>query len=339
MCLLALMAAGPGVRRGVDVYGQPRVGRGADGARPRLRHQPLDGLQGARGRSRLDDAKEPRVEVLEKTNEQSKVFIIDSSDPAQPIAQTPGAARKKLAGLSLHAVNRPLNASMGAAYAAVAGVDLPRREVYVLTDLAASQWQTGQEVEGLAEATKAIKAGKIDTFVLRVSAKEVQDVAIVSAGHRRALWRPRTTRSSFKVKLPQRRPEDEQDRRVPTRRRPGPARQEARRHPFAGGEIEVPPQVTPKLKAGLHRIEVRLQGEPDPLEFDNRRFLTLEVQPAMKILVVGQVPEDYLFVADVLDPPVRSEGLPARSRSSRSWRRGSAPSRPSRSGSIRRSSC
>src|SRR4051812_36038263 len=134
-----------------------------------------------RDKTRLDEAKERAADVLKKMNDQSRVFVIDGADPAQPIASTPAAARKKIDGLAIRAVNRPLNAAVGAAYGAVAGVDLPRREVYILTDLAASQWQVGQPVEGLAEATKAIKAGKIDTFVLRVGPKEMRDVAIVAA--------------------------------------------------------------------------------------------------------------------------------------------------------------
>lgn len=261
-----------------------------------------------RDRTRLDEAKERAADVLKKMNDQSRVFVIDGSDPAQPIASTPAAARKKLDGLAIRAVNRPLNAAVGAAYAAVAGVDLPRREVYVLTDLAASQWQTGGQVEGLAEANRAIKAGKIDTFVLRVGAKEVRDVAIVAA----ETASPVATEDDpviLKVKL----------RNVgPVARRTVMLYLDGEDAPRiktpvvipAGAEMDVPPLITPKLKAGLRRIEVRLVGEPDPMEFDDRRFVTLDVQPAMKVLVISETAIDGEFVAYALDPPGRREGEP-----------------------------
>ena len=39
-----------------------------------------------RDRTRLDEAKERAADVLKKMNDQSRVFVIDGSDPAQPIA-------------------------------------------------------------------------------------------------------------------------------------------------------------------------------------------------------------------------------------------------------------
>ncbi|MDB5349190.1 MAG: N-terminal double-transrane protein [Planctomycetota bacterium] len=261
-----------------------------------------------RERTRLDEAKERASDALKKMNDQSRVFIIDSSDPAQPVAQTPAAARKKIQGLTIHTANRLLNSALGAAYTAVATVDLPRREVYVLTDLAASQWQTGQEVEGLAEATKSIKKGKIDTFVLRVGAKEVRDVAIVSA----EMASPVATEDDpviLKVKL---RNVGQEARRIVEYYLDGqvsPSDKKPVKVP-AGGEIDVPPLITAKLKTGLHRIEVLLVGERDPLEFDDRRYVTFEVQPAMKILVISDNAIDSEFIAESLAPSNPPPGLP-----------------------------
>ena len=261
-----------------------------------------------RERSRLDESKERATEVLKKLNEQSKVFIIDGSDPSQPIAQSPAAARKKIEGLAIHAVNRPLNAAMGAAYSAVAEIDLPRREVYVFTDLAASQWQTGQENEGLAEARKRIKGGEITTLIFRVGAKEMRDVAIISA----ETSSPVVTSGepvSLSVKLRNIGPKTT---RIVELRIDGAVKEKKLIEIAAGAEVDVPPIVSSKLDTGLHRIEVVLQGEPDPLEFNDRRYLTIDVQPAIKILIVSEIDDDAKFVQAALDPDPKRErdGMP-----------------------------
>ena len=259
-----------------------------------------------RDRTRLDEAKERAAEVLKKMNDQSRVFIVDGSDPAQPIAQSPAAARKKLDGLTIHSTNRPLNTAVGAAYAAVAGVELPRREVYILTDMAASQWQVGQEVEGLSEAKKAIKGGGLDTFVLRVGAKDVRDVAIVSA----ETATPVATEDDpviLKVKLRNIGPKA---RRIVELYVDDQIRDQKQVDLPEGAELDVPAMKTPKLSTGLHRIEVRLAGEPDPLKFDDSRFLTLDVRPPLRILVLSDRVIDGAFVANALDPQVKMEGEP-----------------------------
>jgi len=259
-----------------------------------------------RDKTRLDEAKELARQVLKGMNDQSRVFVIDSSDPGPPIASTPAAARKKIDGLQIRAVNRTLNGAMGAAYTAVAAVDLTRREVYVLTDLAASQWQSGQEVEGLAQATKTLKkGGKIDTFVLKVGAKEVRDVAIVSAEPAS----PVATEDDpviLKVKLRNIGPKTSRVVEIRLDGKPEPRAKIPVEIP-ASSEIDVPPLVTPKLESGVHQIEVKIVGEPDPMDFDDVRYITVDVQPAIKILVISDVAIDAQFVASVLDPP----GLPA----------------------------
>ena len=232
-------------------------------------------------------------------NPRSRVFLLDSSDPL-PIAYSPANALTKIDLISSHAVNRALNASMGPAHAGVMGVDLPRRAVYVLTDLQASQWQTGQEVEGPAEATKAKKA--VDIFIIRVGDKDTRDVAVVSA----ETIDPVTIQNAavpLRVKVRSTGPKavtrtvelwldddtfprDKRSVEIP-----------------ANSEIDVPSVVIPPITStGLHRIEIRLVGEPDPLEFDDRRFLTIDVRPALKFLLVSDRAFDADFVANALVP-------------------------------------
>jgi hypothetical protein len=260
-----------------------------------------------RENSRLVEAKARAQDVLRKVNDQSKIFVIDSADPGPPTASTPAAARKKIEALTIRPVNRTLNGAMGAAYTAVAAIDLSRREVYVFTDLAVSQWQTGQEVEGLAQARKSLKNGVINTFVLRVSAKEVTDVAIISAEPSA----PIVTEDDpliLKVKVRNVGPKAKRTVELRLANEPAPMDKKPIEVP-ANSEMDVPPLVTPKLKVGLYQFEVRIKGE-DPLEFDDVHYLTLEVQPAIKLLVVADRDIDSLFVASALDPQPLAEGAP-----------------------------
>jgi hypothetical protein len=304
MCLLALMALAL-ARPRIDV--KANIGTGEEPtALAFVFDTSLSMSYKERDRTRLDEAKERAAEVLKKMNDQSRVFIVDGSDPAQPIAQSPAAARKKLDGLTIHSTNRPLNTAVGAAYTAVGGVELPRREVYILTDMAASQWQVGQEVEGLAEAKKAIKGGGLDTFVLRVGAKDVRDVAIVSA----ETASPVATEDDpviLKVKVRNIGPKA---RRIVELYVDDQIRDQRQVDLAEGAELDVPAMKTPKLSTGLHRIEVRLAGEPDPLKFDDGRFLTIDVRPPLRMLVVSDLIIDGAFVSNALDPQEKMEGEP-----------------------------
>ena len=102
---------------------------------------------------------------------------------ARRSACRPRPARKRIEDLTIHPVNRPLNAAMGQVYPAVAECDRPRHEVYVLTDLARTSWNPEQPAEGLdqVEKAKTTPGGKIATFILRLGTAEVEDVAIDSA--------------------------------------------------------------------------------------------------------------------------------------------------------------
>src|SRR4051794_18249831 len=130
-------------------------------------------------KTRLDEAKEWAGEVLKKTPETSQVFVIDSAEPGVPVKLSPAAARKRIEGLALRAANRPLNDALGQAYTAIVGVDRPRHEVYVLTDLARSAWDPGRPAEGLG-LLKKVKLGVV-TYVLRLPPKEGHDVAVAEA--------------------------------------------------------------------------------------------------------------------------------------------------------------
>ncbi len=212
-------------------------------------------------KTRLDEAKERASRSLKKMPDSSQVFVVDSAEPGVPVPLSPAAARKRIEGLTLRAANRPLNAAVGQAYAAVAECDRPRHEVYVLTDLARSAWDTGRPVEGL-DKLKKVKTG-VATYILRLTPREVHDVAVVEAepsDERRDPGRAGRDPGYACGRRGRRSPGG----RVLSRRR-APRGQQPVELP-ADGEAEVR-FTTPKLDPAvpLHQGYVRVSGAPDPL--------------------------------------------------------------------------
>ncbi len=210
---------------------------------------------------------------------------------------SPAGARKRIEGLVLRPANRKLNAAMGQAYAAIADSDRPRHEVYVLTDLAQSAWDLDHPAEGI-DRLKKVKTG-VATYVLRLTPKEVRNVSVVEASPSASVATQGQT-VEIRARIVSRGPATA---RTADFLLDGVKKGEKRVEFAADGEAEVR-FVTPKLDpaVSLHQGEVRVTGAPDPLEFDDRRYFTFKVQPAVKVLVVSDLPLDAEFIADALDP-------------------------------------
>jgi hypothetical protein len=250
-----------------------------------------------RDKTRLDEAKEQANEILSKTPGTSEVFVVDSAEPGMPPSLSPANARKRIAGLEVREVNRPLNSAIGLAYGAVAGADKPRHEVYVMTDLARSSWDLERPVEGREKAEK-VKNG-IKTFVLRLTPKDVHNLAVVEA------------RPASEVVT-----EGEPLEITAKIRSLGPATSTLAELWLDGKirdkkTVEIPSdgeavvrftnlKVDPASR--LHQGEVKITGQPDPLRFDDVRYFTFLVKPSARVLVVSDLPEDATYIAAAIDP-------------------------------------
>jgi hypothetical protein len=258
----------------------------------------------AKEKTRLDEAKERAFDILKKIPDASQVFVVDSAEPGVPVSLSPAAARKRIEGLALRASSRPLNAAVGQAYAAVAECDKPRHEVYVLTDLARSAWDTSRTVEGL-DTIKKVKT-KVVTYVLRLTPKDVTDIAIVEAKPSVSVATQGETveiRALVRALGPA-------VKRVAEFWLDGVKKDQKNVEVPANGEAEVK-YLTPKLDpaVSLHQGEVKISGAPDPLAFDDTRYFSFKVQPAMNVVIISDLAIDAEFVADALDPS--PEALPS----------------------------
>ncbi len=259
----------------------------------------------------MDEAKLKAKEKIDKLADSSLVFVVDSAEQGIPIGLSPSAANKRIDGLTIRPVNRPLNAAMGQVYAAVAECDRPVHVVYVLTDLAVSAWDTSRPAEGLelVTKTKSGKGARITTFVLRLSPDDMHDVGIDSAEPSETvatLGEPVEIRSRIRSvgkdgsKPVQRLVEFELD---------GKKRGEKAIEIPPGGQEEVIFSTGSRLDGGdLHRGKIKLSGTPDPYEPDDERFFTFKVRPPLKVLVVSSRPYDAEIASAALDPA--SPGVP-----------------------------
>lgn len=253
-------------------------------------------------KTRLDEAKERARALLNQIPDSSVVFPVNSADPAPPVGLSPAAARKWIDNLSIRDVNRPLNLAMGQVYPVVAECDRPRHEVFVLTDLSRSSWIPDQRVEGLdkIEAASKSKHSKIATFILRLGTDDVSDVAILSAEPGSSVA---TQGEPVEIRGVVRNLGTKDARRVVEFYLDGVKKGDKAVELPPGGQIEVSFPAPARLEGGdLHQGELRLSGTPDPLEFNDRRYFTFKVRPALKVLLISDLNIDADYVAAALDP-------------------------------------
>lgn len=248
-------------------------------------------------KTRLDEAKEQAYDVLKKTPSSSVVYVVDSAEPTLPAPLSPDAARKRIEALSLRAANRTLNAAVGQVYTALADADKPRHEVYVLTDLARSAWDVDRPAEGLDKAEK-VKSG-VKTYILRLTPENVRDVSVVEAkpaSDAVTEGEPVEIHAKFRSVGPA-------ATRVAELWIDGEPRDKKSIEIAADGELEVRFSV-PKINAStpIHQGEVRLTGTSDPLVFDDIRYFTFSVKPAVNVMIVSDLEIDGEFISKAVDP-------------------------------------
>ena len=250
-------------------------------------------------KTRLEEAKERARDIVSKLPDSSLIFVVDSFEPGVT-GLSPAAALKRIDGLTTHAVSRSLNVAMGEAYEAVADCDRPIHLVYVLTDLAQTAWTVDKPAEGLDKVAK-IKAGKdakMATFVIRLTPQEIRNISVESAEPPQG-----TVTQGESIEIRSRiRSQGPAANRTVEFYLDGLKKGEKAIQLGADSQVEVSFPTPPRLTPGeLHRGEIKLSGEPDPLEDDDKRFFTFKVRPPLKVLIIADRDADAEFVASALD--------------------------------------
>ncbi len=157
-----------------------------------------------------------------------------------------------------------------------------------------------EDLEKVRKAKKSVK-----TYVLRLTPKEIRDVAVISAEAASAFaaeGEPIEIRATLRNSGP------EAGRTVEFWLDGDNKKGEKLVKLPANGEQEVSFLTPARLEPGYHQGRIRLTGPPDPMKFDDVRYFSFNLQSAMKVLVVAdRVDRDDLdasFVQNALAPAV-----------------------------------
>ena len=245
-------------------------------------------------RTRLQAAQDIASWLVDQLPAQSQVAIFDTRPGAAAFQVDLGAAKHRVRTLETAAHGQPLPQTLAEARSLLATSKLARKEMYVFTDLARTAWPTEAAGELQKQHQKAPDVGMelIDVGVqqpvnfalgdLRLSGEilssgsllrvETDLTAVGSGGNR-----------SVELYLLE----------------PDPAAKDPRGRwtgtlkPEGTQPVEFPRILMPAV--GTYQGYVQILGE-DPLAVDDRRYFTVEVKPAWRVLIAApKPPGDYAF--------------------------------------------
>jgi Aerotolerance regulator N-terminal/von Willebrand factor type A domain len=245
--------------------------------------------------TRLDLAKKRCIELLDQLPEDGRVLILDAADPTsfarEDWLKSLEKARQRVSSLTIRPDNAPVTKAIAEAWRRFDALDksgddaegqaMPRF-VCVFSDRTKASWESAFRARPAKD-----DAATVQMLYFDVGVDEPIDLAILQAD----LPSDRTSFSEGeKFRL-----------RVAVKATGQKATsaiivhidgKEHARQPFTA-EADKPETVTldldtAGLEFGTHQIEVKLATEDDALSFNNRRFLTFEMQSKQKILVLAK---------------------------------------------------
>lgn len=248
------------------------------------------------GKTRLDIARELIVRALEKLPEGSDVTLLESAHPNTSVPYDPAGAIARLKKIDIQSNARPLTDSLQIALKSLAKSDKSRKEVYILTDMAASAWNLGDQ-QRLQELRDLI-GGSDTIFVLNVGAAESKDVSIAEVSLSRQVL---SENSPLDLHIALRNAGPDVDRTVTVTLDDEP--RETKPVRLAAGSVTEVNVTIAGLKKGIHQGKIELSGA-DPLAFNDVHYFTVEARPALRILIVSDEPLDAINWANALSPEV-----------------------------------
>jgi hypothetical protein len=269
-------------------------------------------------KTRLEVAQDIAARHIGSMPRGSRVAVCDTAGESQiRFSSDLGGAAKRISGVSVHTINRPLDDRVLAALEAqvadheqtdsatgstpdTAGNDGIVREVYVFTDLAASAWrkETSARLLEALDKNPTVNVYLIDVGVLVPTNVAISDLVLseqtLSAGSLLDLRAVVTaTGGEPGERVVELHLEKEPGKMVKVEQ------QTVKIDPSAAATAAF----SPRLPAGpVVQGEIRLVSS-DPLAFDDMRSFTVLVQAPSEILVVAEKRGDARYLVDALAPP------------------------------------
>jgi len=259
-------------------------------------------------RTRLEAAREMALWLLAQLPAESQIAVVDTG-PGLPAFQVDrGAAKHRIERLATAADARPLAATLDDAVELARESDLARREIYVFSDLARTSWP-GESAPRLRD--RLARLADVGVYVIDVGVDEPVNTAlgdlrlsgeVLSTGRSLRIetdvsHRGPETERTVELYLLEADPEDPAgESRTPQKREQATvalAPDQAQQIRFEIGSLEI----------GPHQGYVVIAGQ-DALACDDRRFFTVEVKPAWRVLVAAPKPAERfsMFLTEMLAP-------------------------------------
>ncbi len=244
-------------------------------------------------RSRLEAAQDFGLWVLGQLPKESEIAVLDARRGPATFQAHRGAARHRIEQLATTAAAQPMTAVLEEAVRLVATSKLAGRELYVFTDLARAAWpaETAAALQGMLASHPEIGIYLIDVGVEKPVNTSLSELRLSD--------QMISSRAPLTISTEIRRRGSEETRTVelyledPAARSDDGASQKVRQQIVElGGDgsqriefkIDLPQQ-------GAHQGYVEIAGD-DALSCDNRRFFSVEVRDAWRVLVVAPTPAE-----------------------------------------------
>jgi hypothetical protein len=292
ICLLALSLARPSIEGSGFLGGEeaPVAAALVFDTAPRMdyRHE---------NRVRLEEAQEMADWLLTQLPRKSEVAVIDSRAAQPTFAVDLGAAKDRVDRLRMTPVAQPVVESIGRALELLDESELKRREIYVFTDLARATWtdSSGQL------AAKLAAQSEVGVYVIDVGVAEPRNFGLDEPRPNRQLLAqgsPLVISSNVLRVGPAAPCEVElyllDENGAPQKR----GQQTIDAQPGAAQPVEF---TVGGLEAGAHQGYLQIAGQ-DALVWDDRRFLSVEVRPAWRVLVAATEPDYAVYLTEALAP-------------------------------------
>jgi hypothetical protein len=252
----------------------------------------------ADGKTRLDEARRRALELLDDLPAESRVAVLEPTDPVGTWEVSVGDARRKIEALrEPHGGGPPVSSALLTAYQLLRTVDqetdssepLPRL-VAVFSDRTAASWQADRAGD-LKRAADEVPPPSVAHLFVDVGVEAPANVSITAAEARPQVvpaGQPVTITATVQATGPD----------VPhavVRCKLGGDGTPERKEVSLTAGTPTPVEFTFRdLKPGLHQAEVSLET-PDALPADNVRYVTFRAGESKKLLTIADEPDDALF--------------------------------------------
>lgn len=252
---------------------------------------------GVNGKTRLEEARQRVQELLGELNENSRVAIIDPSEPGRSWG-TVAQARERLGTLVTHPGCPPVTSAMGAAYGLFADLDrepaageseaLPRF-VYLFSDRTMACWNSGRLQDLIAQRDR-LTGPPVKQVLVDVGVEKPIDVAILSV-ELKPQSVPANRGVTIKVTIAATGQGCDTEVQCKLTSENSAERRPVQLEP---GQTTVVEFQRKDLRPGQYQAEITL-ATPDSLASNNVRFATFEVRQAQPTLIITDE-EDYPYL-------------------------------------------